>query len=121
MGPAASGPLTEAGRTFLREMEHLGVILDATPLSDSSCSEAIERFQGPVIASHCNCRALVPGDRQLDDAILRRLIERDAVVGTALDAWMLEAGWIAGKSTNENLTIDAVVDQIDHVCQLAGD
>ncbi|MCD6031971.1 MAG: Membrane dipeptidase, partial [Thermomicrobiales bacterium] len=67
-----------------------------------------------------NCRALVPGDRQLDDAMIRRMIERDGVIGAVMDAWMLQPGWVRGETTNEGLTLEAVADQIDHVCQIAG-
>ena len=55
-----------------------------------------------------------------DDDHLQAIISRDGVIGTALDAWMLQPGWIRGETTNENLTLEAVADHIDHVCQLAG-
>ena len=66
------------------------------------------------------CRALVPGDRQYSDEQIRRLIERDAVIGMALDAWMLHPGWVAGQTSCEAVSIEAVADHVDHVCQLAG-
>lgn len=119
-GTESEGPLTDRGRAILPLMERLGMILDVTHLCDESFVEALDRFDGPVLASHSNCRALVPGDRQFSDDQLRRLIARDAVIGAAFDAWMLEPGWIKGRTTNERVTLDTVVDQIDHVCQLAG-
>lgn len=119
-GTGSAGPLSEKGRELLRVMDELGMILDASHLTDESFHEALDRFQGPVLASHSNCRALVPGDRQLDDAMIRRLIERDAVIGAVMDAWMLRPGWERGVTTNEGLTLEAVADQIDHVCQIAG-
>jgi membrane dipeptidase len=119
-GTGSAGPLTAKGRELLRVMDELGMILDVSHLTDESFHEAFDRFQGPVLASHSNCRALVPGDRQLDDAMIRRLIERDAVIGAVMDAWMLQPGWERGVTTNEELTLAAVVDQIDHVCQIAG-
>jgi membrane dipeptidase len=50
------------------------------------------------------------------------LINREAVIGVALDAWMLVPGWITGKSDPEsmNVSLRQVVDNIDHICQLAG-
>ena len=33
---------------------------------------------------------------------------------------MLQPDWVRGVTTNEHLTLGSVVDQIDHVCQLAG-
>lgn len=120
-GTGSPGPLTDRGRELLPLMERAGVILDATHLADASFFEALDLFHGPVLASHANCRALVPGDRQLTDEMLRLLIERDGVIGAAMDAWMLEPGWVRGVTTNERVTLETVVDHIDRVCQLAGD
>ena len=119
-GTLAHGPLTEKGRAILREFERLGMILDLTHLSEESFYDAYERFSGPVIASHTNCRALVPGDRQFTDEQIRMMIARDGVIGEALDAWMLVPGWIHGESDPKMVSLTAVVDHIDHICQLAG-
>jgi membrane dipeptidase len=119
-GTGSAGPLTAKGHELLRIMDELGLMLDVSHLTDESFHEALDRFQGPVLASHSNSRALVPGDRQLDDAMIRRLIERDGVIGAVMDAWMLQPGWVRGETTNEHLTLEAVADQIDYVCQLAG-
>jgi membrane dipeptidase len=119
-GTESVGPLTDWGRAILPLMEQLGMILDVTHLCDESFAEALERFGGAVLASHSNCRALVPGDRQFTDDQLRQLIARDAVIGAAFDAWMLQPGWVKGVTTNERVTLSTVVDHIDHVCQLAG-
>jgi membrane dipeptidase len=119
-GTGSAGPLTERGRALLRVMGEVGLMLDVSHLSDESFHEALDRFAGPVLASHSNCRGLVPGDRQLDDVMIRRMIERDGVIGAVMDAWMLQAGWVRGVTTNEGLDLEAVADHIDHVCQLAG-
>ena len=119
-GTGVTGPLTAKGVELLKEMEGIGMILDLTHLSDESFFEAIDQFGGPVLASHTNCRALVPGDRQFSDEQIKLLIERGAVIGAALDAWMLVPGWVLFKSTPGNLSLSAVADHIDHVCQLAG-
>ena len=124
-GTGTEGGLTEAGQALLREMERVGMILDLTHLSEPAFWEALDAFGGPVLASHNNCRALVPGDRQFSDAQLRALIERGGVVGVALDAWMLYPGWVKARdgvpgTSPEVVSLDAVVAQIDHICQLAG-
>ena len=127
-GTNASGGLGEKGRVLLAEMERLNVILDASHLCDESFWESLERFGGPVWASHSNCRALVPHNRQFSDAQLKALIERGAVIGSALDAWMLVPGWIGGDGVHPpvstpagmGVTLERVVDHVDHVCQLAG-
>ena len=121
-GTHASGGLTAAGRELLVEMERLGVILDATHLCDESFCEALDLFHGPVWASHNNCRALVPDDRQFSDEQIKTLIARGAVIGGALDAWMLAPGWQRGKTTPQEagVRLTHVIDHMDHICQLAG-
>ena len=120
VGTGDNGPLTPRGIEMLKEFERVGMILDVTHLSDQSFFEALERFSGPVLSSHNNCRALVPGDRQFSDEQIKLLIERDAVIGVVCDAWMLRPGWQIGHSSPEGLTISALADQLDHICQLAG-
>jgi membrane dipeptidase len=119
-GTGVTGPLSSAGIELLRVMDDLGMILDVTHLCDQSMAQALEYFDGPVLASHHNCRALVPGDRQLSDEQIKRLISRNAVIGTAFDAWMLYPNWIRGQTQPEVVTLDAAANHIDHVCQLAG-
>jgi membrane dipeptidase len=119
-GTAVCGGLTELGRPLLRAMEELAMLLDVTHLCDESFWEALEHFGGRILASHQNCRALVPGDRQFSDEQLAAVIERGGVIGAALDAWMLQPGWVRGITTNAALTLESVADHIDHVCQIAG-
>ncbi len=119
-GTGAPGGLTPKGRELLAEMESVGMILDVTHLADESFWQAIEIYDGPVLASHHNCRALVPGDRQLSDEQIRALLERDAVIGAVFDSWMLYPDYVAGKTDNSVVSIERVIDHIDHVCQLAG-
>jgi membrane dipeptidase len=121
-GTGTEGGLFPLGPALLREMERVGMILDVTHLSDQCFNEALDVYGGPVLASHHNCRALVPDQRQLTDEQIKRLIARGAVIGSALDAWMLHPGWVRGKTRPEEagVTLAAMVDHIDRVCQLAG-
>jgi membrane dipeptidase len=121
-GTTATGDLGVRGRELLREMERLGVILDATHLCDDSFRDALDHFRGAVWASHSNARALVPGDRQFTDDQIRELIDRGAVVNVAFDAWMLVPGWIHGQShpSTTSVSLETVADHIDHICQIAG-
>jgi membrane dipeptidase len=121
-GTDATGHLSENGKALLKEMEQLNIILDATHLCDDAFWDAIDLFHGHVWASHNNCRALVDHNRQFSDEQIKVLIERDAVIGGALDAWMLVPNWVREKSTPEemNCDLEKVIDNIDHICQLAG-
>jgi membrane dipeptidase len=134
IGPAHFGPGTYAGgtntdlglgskgRQLLKEVENLGMILDISHLSDESFREALDLFHGPVWASHNNCRKFVPGNRQLSDDQIRELVSRGSVIGVVLDAWMLVPDWESGKSdpSGRNVTLRLVINNIDHICQLAG-
>lgn len=121
-GTNTSGDLGARGRELLREMERLGMILDVTHLCDESFRDALDHFRGPLWASHSNCRALVPHNRQFSDDQIRELIQRGALIGAAFDAWMLAPGWVRGQSTpaSAGVTLETVADHIDHVCQIAG-
>jgi membrane dipeptidase len=121
-GTDSSAPLNEQGKALVRKMDELGIILDATHLCDLAFWDALEIFQGPVWASHNNVRALVDHNRQFSDEMIKALTDRGAVIGGAFDAWMLSSGWERGKSTpkQRNVTIDTVLDHMDHICQVAG-
>ncbi len=132
IGPAHYGPgryaggtstelgLAFEGRQLLREMENLDILLDLTHLSDEAFWEAMDCFGGSVLASHNNCRALVPHQRQFDNKQIHAVIARGGVIGVAFDNWMLRSGWTRGVRENERVTLAHVADHIDHICQLAG-
>lgn len=121
-GTDATGGLGPQGKEILKEMERLNIILDATHLCDDSFWEALDHFNGPVWASHNNCRSLVNHNRQFSDEQIRELVNRGAVIGSVMDAWMVVPDWERGKSTPEsmNCNLDKVLDHLDHICQLAG-
>ena len=121
-GTDATGHLNEQGKALLKEMERMNIILDATHLCDDAFWDAMEIFHGHVWASHNNCRALVNHNRQFTDEQIKVLIERGAVIGAAMDAWMIVPNWIRGKSTPEelNCSLERLMDHVDHICQLAG-
>ena len=121
-GTDATGGFNARGRELLREIARLGLILDVTHLCDDCFWQALDLFPGPVWASHHNCRALVPHNRQLSDEMIRALVARGAVIGATLDGWMLTPGWVRGQTTPQatGLTLVRIIEHLDHVCQLAG-
>ena len=121
-GTDSSGGLSREGKELLREMRRLNMILDATHLCDDAFWDAMEMYDGPVWASHNNCRALVDHNRQFSDEMIKALIVKGAVIGGALDAWMMVPGWVRGKSDPKAMGCDLgkVIDHLDHICQLAG-
>lgn len=122
-GTGSRGGLETGCKELLEEMERLGIVLDCTHLTDQSFWEALEIYSGPVWASHQNCRAIVDHQRQFSDEQLKALIDRDAVIGMAFDAWMMyPGGWQRGVTMpyTAGVSIETIVDHVDHICQLAG-
>ncbi|MEO8763854.1 MAG: membrane dipeptidase [Ginsengibacter sp.] len=121
-GTNASGLMGPEGISLLKEMERLNIILDATHLCDECFWQSLENFNGHIWASHNNVRALVPHNRQFSDEQLKALIERGAVIGGVLDAWMMVPNWQIGISSPKemNCNLEILIDHIDHICQLAG-
>jgi membrane dipeptidase len=119
-GTHSQGGLTPKGRKLLENMDSKGMILDVTHFAEEAFWEALDHFKGPLLASHNNCRALVPGDRQFSDEQLKVLFKRDAVIGVAFDNWMLNPGFIRRRTRNISVDLGDVVDHIDHICKLAG-
>jgi membrane dipeptidase len=115
----AKGGLTDDGRSLLEIMAEYNFILDLTHMSDKAIFEALDRYEGPIIASHSNGRALVPGDRHLTDDQIRLIGERGGVIGTVLFNKFLRAGQVMG-DPKHLVTLDHVVAHIDHVCQVLG-
>lgn len=121
-GTDATGGIGVKGKELLKEIDRLGLILDATHLCDESFWETMKNYNGPVWASHNNCRTLVEHNRQFTDEQIKELIQRKAVIGIPLDAWMMTPNWIRGLSTPQGLgvTLAQMIDNMDHICQLAG-
>jgi membrane dipeptidase len=121
-GTNATGKMGPLGIELLRRMDELRMILDATHLCDDAFWQALDLYQGPVWASHNNCRILVDHNRQFSDDMIRALIERDAIIGAAMDAWMIVPGWQKNVSTplGTGCTLDRLMDHVVHICTIAG-
>jgi membrane dipeptidase len=121
-GTGMSGGLTAIGRELVKEMDNLRMILDVTHFTDEGFTEALNIFQGPVWASHHNCRSLVNNQRQLTDEQIKILIERKAVIGGVMDTWMLVNDWVRGVDDPgaRGANLEKLIDHYDHICQIAG-
>lgn len=121
-GTDSDAPLSEKGKELLEKMDELDMVLDVTHLCDTAFWEAMDIYKGPVWASHNNCRSLVDHNRQFSDEQIKVLIDRGAIIGLPLDAWMMVPNWQRGVSTpsNTDVTLEHMIDHLDHICQLAG-
>ena len=73
--------LTALGREALRRMQRLGILPDVSHTSDQTFWDILKQAEGPVIASHSNCRALCNVRRNLTDDQLRAIRDTGGVVG----------------------------------------
>lgn len=121
-GTRMEGGLTPAGFELLKEMEKLNLIADVTHLTDEGFNEVMDRYKGPVWASHNNVRKIVGNQRQLSDEQIKRLIARNAVIGGMLDCWAMDIRFIDTVSDpwQLNIRMENLVDHWDHICQIAG-
>ena len=122
-GTGAPGPLTPEGRRLVSELADLGLILDLAHSSDESFLEALDRFEGTVVCTHANVRALLKEfsrpERMLSDDMIRRLAEAGGVIGVVPYNRFLKAGWQPSDG-KEAVTLEQVAANIDYICQLTG-
>ncbi len=122
-GTNEPGGLTKLGMRLLEAMGGVGFALDLSHMDEKAALQAIDLYEGTVIATHANAKALLKGinsNRHLSDLLIRRLVERDGVIGVVPFNAFLKAGWKEG-DRREEVSLHDVVAQIDYLCQLAGD
>lgn len=119
-GTGKPGPLTDLGKELMPALATAGLILDVSHMAEESFFQALDLFEGTVIASHSNVRAIVPTDRQLSDDMIRALIKRDAVIGLVFYNQFLKHEWRQAGADKAAVTFATVIDHIKHIANLAG-
>lgn len=114
------GPLPEAGRLLLREMQALDMPLDLSHLSDTSLRQAVELFSGKIYASHCACRALNDDwQRNITDEVIGEVAERGGVVGVPLHSPFLVKGYTP-QTPRDACSLDEIIRHLQHICDVTG-
>jgi membrane dipeptidase len=117
-GTGAPGPLTPDGVDLIEALDSFGIIHDASHLAEESFWQLLDLSDGPVIASHSNCRSIVPTDRQLSDAMAEAVFQRGGVIGiNFFDKFLLPPEQYGHRRAN----LTDVAAHIHHFCDLAGD
>jgi membrane dipeptidase len=98
-------------------MADYNLLLDISHLWEEAAHSALDRYPGPVVATHANPRAFVEGPRQLSDDMIRRVTEREGVIGIVAFNRMLDPNWYLGQP---RIPLIRFTEAIDHVCQVAG-
>ena len=120
-GTGTPGPLTDLGRALMGEMSRAGFILGVSHMSEALFYEALDLFEGALIASHSNARVFVPTDRHLSDDMIKAVVARDGVIGIVMYNEFLKQGWRKGGAHKEDVSLAVAVDHVRHMCDLAGD
>ena len=122
-GTKEPGPLTDEGRRLLAAMADHRFALDLSHMDEPAALESLDTYPGHIVVTHGNCLALLPGhefNRHLSDRVIHGILERNGMIGVVPFNTFLKDGWLKGKSSREEVSIERLVDHIDHICQLAG-
>ncbi len=117
--------LSDRGRVLAASMDTLGLLHDASHLSDRAYWELVAATDQVIVASHSNCRALVGGggrgenQRHLHDDQIREIVKRGGIIGLNLYSKFLRP--LAADDATTRATIADCVAHIEHVCDIAGD
>jgi membrane dipeptidase len=105
--------LTPYGAQIVERMNQVGMAVDISHCGDRTTMDAIEASRKPVLVTHSNCRALVPGSvRCKTDEAIQQMAANGGVIGVTMVRGFVRAGGPA--------TIEHVLDHIDHIVKLAG-
>jgi membrane dipeptidase len=112
-GNGTPGPLTAQGTELVSAMDDLGIVHDASHLSDEAFEGLFAHARGAIVATHSNCRALA-GDsqRHLRDEQITEIARRGGIVGLNLCGNFLVPGGQAA--------ISDCVAHVERVCGIMG-
>ena len=105
--------ISDFGVAMIDQMNKIGMAIDTSHCGDRTTLDAFELSKKPVLITHSNCRALVPGHPRCktDDAI-RAVGKAGSVMGiTGV------RNFVKG---SEPTTIEDVINHFDHVKKLIG-
>ena len=111
--------LTPLGFELLEVMAGFNMLLDISALSESATAASLDRFEGALIASHSNPRYFIDSPRSLSDEQIRRLAERDGVMGIMVYNRFLRSDWHPS-DPKRRVSLSHWIDAADYVCQLTG-
>lgn len=109
----ADGGVSDFGAAIIEAMNELGMAVDVSHCGDRTTLDAFALSSRPVLITHSNCRALVPGHpRCKTDEAIEAMAASGGVMGiTAVRNFV---------RNEEPTMIEHYVDHIDHVAKLVG-
>ncbi len=124
-GTGTEGGLKPPAADLYRAMRAAGMILDVTHMADQAVWESFELWDGPVMASHCTCRALVRGQRHLHDDMIKELVRRGGVIGLVFCQYFIDPDidWDNRKKPRDwqpKYAMDGLLPHVERIGDLAG-
>lgn len=141
------GGLSEYGRSVVREMNRVGIMVDVSHLSDDAIWDVLETAKKPLIATHSACRHFTPGmERNLSDTLIRAIARTGGVVQVPFSHYFLSTrarevfqnaekamkdkglnedspegrAFVRAELAKANITVRDVADHIDRIKNLVG-
>ncbi|MDG6098676.1 membrane dipeptidase [Alteromonas sp. ZYF713] len=74
------GGLSPLGKELVKKANELGIILDGSHAHDDLLEDMIELSQTPVILSHSGTKTIYDHPRNVDDSLLKKLVESGGVI-----------------------------------------
>jgi membrane dipeptidase len=105
--------LSDFGVAIVERMNKVGMTVDVSHCGDRTTLDAFEASKRPVLITHSNCRALVPGHPRLKtDEAIRAMAKSGGVMGiTGVRMFVRD---------KEPTTVEHLLDHFDHVAKLVG-
>ncbi len=107
--------LTPFGKEAVCAMQEKGIIVDVSHLSDGGFYDVADLAKKPFVATHSNCRALCPHQRNMADDMLRILAEHGGVSGINFGPEFLNED-----VTDPNSTIEHMIAMMKHMKKIGG-
>ena len=105
--------LSDYGVSIVERMNKVAMTVDVSHCGDRTTLDAFEVSKKPVLITHSNCRALVPGHPRLKtDEAIKKMAATGGVMGITGVRMFVKA--------DEPTTIEHALDHFDHVVKLVG-
>ena len=115
-GTQTHGGVSAFGREVIKQMNHLGIMVDLSHAAESSFYDALELSETPIVCSHSSCRALCDHPRNLTDEQMRALAKKGGVMQVTLyNGFLVKDGEATIEDAMRHLQHAIDVMGIDHV------
>ncbi|MCD8347926.1 MAG: dipeptidase [Lachnospiraceae bacterium] len=108
--------LTSFGKEAVEVMNDIGILIDVSHLSDGGFWDVVKLSKKPFVATHSNCRAISPHQRNLTDEMIRVLAQRGGVSGLNFSP-----DFLSPDLTNQVTRVELLADHVMHFIKIGGE